>query len=68
MRYWIAGHAGDFGRAVMTLGDDNNGVTILEYSLIAALIATVCVSAVATMGTDLSGWIASVAPAIAPHH
>jgi pilus assembly protein Flp/PilA len=32
---------------------DRRGVTMLEYGLIAALIAAVCVGAVTTLGTNI---------------
>jgi len=37
---------------MMHLGDDGHGVTMLEYGLIAAVIATVCIGAVSSIGTD----------------
>jgi pilus assembly protein Flp/PilA len=37
-----------------TLVRDRKGVTALEYGLIAALIAVVIITAVATLGTNLS--------------
>lgn len=67
MRNWIAGRAGRFGHATMTLGGDRSGVTLLEYSLIGALIAAVCVSAVTTMGADLSNLFGSVTSRIESH-
>ncbi len=42
-----------FGRAMTRFGDDRHGVTILEYAVIAAAIATVCVGAVSAIGTAL---------------
>lgn len=39
----------------LDLRTDRRGVTMLEYGLIAALIAAVCVAAVTTLGTGLSG-------------
>jgi pilus assembly protein Flp/PilA len=45
-------------------GRDKRGVTMLEYGLIAALIAAVCVGAVTTLGTDLNGAFANVASSI----
>lgn len=37
----------------LDLKTDRRGVTMLEYGLIAALIAAVCVGAVTTLGTNL---------------
>jgi pilus assembly protein Flp/PilA len=39
---------------VRRLIDDTNGVTAIEYGLIAALIAVAAVAIMATVGTDLS--------------
>lgn len=40
---------------------DRKGVTALEYGLIAALIATVIIGAVTTLGTNLSGLFTRIA-------
>jgi pilus assembly protein Flp/PilA len=40
---------------------DNRGVTALEYGLIAALIAVAIISAVSTLGTNLSTTFTTVA-------
>ena len=45
----------------LDLKTDRRGVTMLEYVLIAALIAAVCVGAITTFGTDLSGTFTNVA-------
>ena len=39
---------------LMALKRDEKGVTALEYGLIAALIAVVIITAVSTLGTNLS--------------
>jgi pilus assembly protein Flp/PilA len=57
-------HVGRFGRAAMQLGDDKSGVTMLEYGLIAALIAAVCVGAVTTLGTDINGIFTNIAGSV----
>lgn len=64
MKAWMLAHAGRFGRAAIQLGDDRSGVTMLEYGLIAALIAAVCVGAVTTLGTDINGVFVNVASSI----
>ncbi|MGA9216409.1 MAG: Flp family type IVb pilin [Methylocella sp.] len=46
--------------------DDQTGVTAIEYGLIAALIAVVIITAVQTVGTDLTATFTSVATALAP--
>jgi len=38
----------------LELKSDKRAVTMLEYGLMAALIAVVCITAVTTLGTDLS--------------
>jgi pilus assembly protein Flp/PilA len=45
--------------------DDQSGVTAIEYGLIAALIAVVIITAVTTVGTDLSKTFNSIATALA---
>lgn len=45
---------------------DQSGVTAIEYGLIAALIAVVIITAVKTVGTDLTATFTSVATALAP--
>ncbi len=64
MRGWILARSGRLSRAAMRLGDDKSGVTMLEYGLIAALIAAVCVGAVTTLGTDINGVFTNVAGSI----
>lgn len=44
---------GCLARAASNLHDDKRGVTMLEYGLIAALIAAVCVTAVTTLGLNI---------------
>jgi pilus assembly protein Flp/PilA len=51
-------------KAWLELTTDRRGVTMLEYGLIAALIAAVCVGAVTTMGTNLSAMLTAVAGSI----
>jgi pilus assembly protein Flp/PilA len=43
---------------------DERGVTALEYGLIAALIATVIIGAVTTLGTNLSGIFSKIAASV----
>jgi len=64
MKDWMLAHSGRFGRAAMRLSDDKRGVTMLEYGLIAALIAAVCVGAVTTLGTDIEGTFNNIATSI----
>ena len=47
--------------AWLELKSDPRGVTMLEYGLIAALIAAVCVGAVAGLGNSISGTLTNVA-------
>jgi pilus assembly protein Flp/PilA len=46
--------------------NDQSGVTAIEYGLIAALIAVVIITAVRTVGTDLTATFTSVSTALAP--
>jgi pilus assembly protein Flp/PilA len=64
MRGWMSGYSVRFCRAALNLGSDRRGVTMLEYGLIAALIAAVCVGAVTTLGTDLSNAFVSIASSL----
>jgi pilus assembly protein Flp/PilA len=48
----------------LELKTDRRGVTMLEYGLIAALIAAVCVGAVTTLGTNIEGQLTTVAGSI----
>ena len=61
MKNPMLGYSGRFGRAAMKLCDDKRGVTMLEYGLIAALIAAVCVGAVTALGTDIQGTFTTIA-------
>jgi pilus assembly protein Flp/PilA len=52
---------GKFVRAFLA---DERGATAIEYGLIAALIAVVIITAVTTVGTNLTGTFTSVANAL----
>ena len=54
----------EYLKAWSGLKSDRRGVTMLEYGLIGALIAAVCVGAVTTLGTDLLGSFNSVSSSI----
>ncbi len=43
---------------------DNEGATMVEYGLIVALIAAVCIAAVTLLGTNISGKFNNVAGSI----
>jgi len=64
MRHWMTARYGRFSGVLLKLAEDKHGVTMLEYGLIAALIAAVCVGAVTTLGTDLSNAFSSIASSI----
>ncbi|HVC63818.1 MAG TPA: Flp family type IVb pilin [Acetobacteraceae bacterium] len=49
----------------LELKTDKRAVTMLEYGLIAALIAVVCIAAVGTLGTDLSDQFTNIAGKVA---
>ena len=46
------------------LKSDKRAVTMVEYGLMAALIAVVCITAVTTLGSDLSSKFASIASSV----
>jgi pilus assembly protein Flp/PilA len=52
-------------RAWTALETDERGVTMVEYGLMAALIAVVCITVVTTLGTELSTKFTAVATAVA---
>jgi pilus assembly protein Flp/PilA len=41
-------------KKIKTFGKDKKGVTMLEYGIIAALIAVVCIGTITTIGTKLN--------------
>jgi pilus assembly protein Flp/PilA len=45
---------------------DESGVTAIEYGLIAGLIAVVIITAVTTVGTNLTAKFAAIGTALAP--
>jgi len=49
------------GRALFRLITDTNGVTAIEYALIAALIAVAAIAAFSLVGTNLSNTFSLVA-------
>lgn len=50
--------------AVRTFIADEDGVTALEYGMIAALIAAVIVTVVKTLGTEVDGAFGKIAAAL----
>ena len=46
---------------ILRLVRDENGVTAVEYGLIAALIAVAAISVMATVGTNLSNTFSTIA-------
>ena len=64
MTSWLLARCGRLRRALRQLGNDRRGVTMLEYGLIAALIAAVCVAAVTTLGSNLETMFINVAGSI----
>jgi pilus assembly protein Flp/PilA len=51
-------------KTLKALKDDKRGVTMLEYGLIAALIAVVCITAVTGLGTTLSTKFTAISTAV----
>lgn len=54
----------EYVKTWLALKTDKRAVTMLEYGLIAALIAAVCVGAVTTLGTDINGKFNAIASSI----
>ena len=52
------------GKLIRAFFVDESGATAIEYGLIAALIAVVIITAVTTVGTNLTGTFNSVANAL----
>lgn len=52
-------------KALRQLKKDEAGVTMVEYGLMAALIAVVCIGAVTLLGTTLSAKFTAVQAAVA---
>jgi len=55
-----------YGKTWLELKTDERGVTMLEYGLLAALIAVVCVTAVTGLGTELSTIFTTIKTDITP--
>ncbi len=51
---------------VTTFLKDQSGATAIEYGLIAALIAVVAITAMTTVGTNLTSTFSKVASKLAP--
>ena len=45
---------------------DEEGATMVEYGLMVALIAVVCIGAVTLLGTNISDWFGRVAAKLTP--
>lgn len=54
----------DYLKTWLALRADRRAVTMLEYGLIAALIALVCVAGVKTLGTDLNKTFNTIAASV----
>ncbi len=51
-------------KKIKSFNADKKGVTMLEYGLIAALIAVVCIGIVTSIGTDLKATFTTVDTAL----
>lgn len=63
----VAGMAASFDRMhpdLRRLASDSRGSTMIEYVMIAALIAVVLVALLISIGTTLSGWFTQVSTAL----
>ena len=47
-------------KKIKTFGKDKKGVTMLEYGIIAALIAAVCITTITTIGTQIKGTFTTI--------
>lgn len=56
----------EYGKTWLELKTDERGVTMLEYGLLAALIAVFCVTAVTGLGTELASIFTSITTSITP--
>lgn len=54
----------EYLKTLKALKSDKKGVTMVEYGLMAALIAVVCIGAVTTLGTDLSTKFGTIASSV----
>ena len=63
--YWIMKDMVEMYKALRQLKKDEAGVTMVEYGLMAALIAVVCIGAVTLLGTTLSAKFTAVQAAVA---
>ena len=68
MRSWLTDLTGRLGRIALKLCRETLGVTMLEYGLIAALVAAVCVGVITSLGTEISNVIENLASPIVGHH
>ncbi len=68
MRHRIVAWFRGLSVAAVALGSDRRGVTMLEYSLIGALIAALSVVAVTSLGTSVSTMFGNVSASIEGHH
>ncbi|MGO9547797.1 MAG: Flp family type IVb pilin [Rhodomicrobium sp.] len=53
-----------FAKKIKTFNADKKGVTMLEYGLIAALIAVACITAVTALGTNIAAEFGTVNTAL----
>ncbi len=49
------------GEQIKSFRKDDKGVTMIEYGLIAALVAVVCIGTITTLGTNLSALFGRIA-------
>ncbi len=49
---------------IKAFNKDDRGVTMIEYGLIAALVAVVCIGILTTLGTDLKAMFTTIDTAI----
>ena len=55
------------GRVVVELLTDESGQDLIEYALLSAFVALLCVVGATSLGTALNNWYASVGGAVDAH-
>jgi pilus assembly protein Flp/PilA len=55
------------GRLLPALLADETGQDLIEYALLSAFVALVCVAGATTLGTALNNWYSSVGSAVNAH-
>jgi Flp pilus assembly pilin Flp len=54
-------------RVLIRLGSDESGQDLIEYALLSAFVALVCVAGATTLGSALNNWYGSVGDGVNLH-